>query len=60
MQCVNHIVEEGQKGEACVFSRVGHVEQEVHGSENGSAETALQARLKKLPNQLHCVYDAPY
>lgn len=44
MQSVKHIVEEGQKGEVCVFSRVGHVKQEVHDSENGSAETALEER----------------
>lgn len=29
------------------FFCVGHVEQEVHVSENGSAETALDERLKK-------------
>lgn len=44
MQCVNQNVEEGQKGEVCVFFCVGHVEQEVHVSENGSAETALEER----------------
>lgn len=35
------------------FSRVGHVEQEVHGSENGSAETALEERLKNC--QISCI-----
>lgn len=54
MQCVSYIVEEGQKGEVCVFSRVGHVEQEVHDSENGSAETALEER-DKITSKICCI-----
>ncbi len=56
-----HIVEEmmqvrQRKREVCIFSRAAHIKQEVHVSESGSAETALEKSDKKRTqlNQIHC------
>lgn len=55
-----HTVEEmiegrQKKGEVCIFSSAGQIEQEVHVSESGSAETALERSDKKELNQMHCL-----